>query len=152
MVNEATIVCDLSGSMVECGKRYAMNTVLRTIDQYYRMLNPNVEIRLLGWSNEIEDLQWGLGDDLPEKLLNCRGSSSVNMLISELGDRLDAPVIILSDGYWDDPDNEFEGWAESLDDGYVRVILLGADANRKLDAPFVFNAESILAALEEFGD
>ncbi len=138
--------------MVECGKRYAMNTVLRTIDQYCRMLNPNAEIRLLGWSNEIEDLQWGLGDDLPEKLLDCRGSSDVSTLIRELGDYPDTPALILSDGYWDDPDNEFEGWAESLGDGYVRVILLGADANRKLDAPYVFNVESILAALEEFGD
>ncbi|MBR0404553.1 MAG: hypothetical protein IJI68_05045 [Eggerthellaceae bacterium] len=152
MVNEATIVCDLSGSMMECGKRYAMNTALRTIDQYYQMLNPDAEIKLLGWGDEIEYLQWMSGDDFPEKLLDCHGSSGVDTLIKELGDYLDAPVLILSDGYWDDRDNEFESWAKSHDDGYVRVVLLGADANRRLDAPYVFTAENILAALEEFGD
>ena len=152
MVTEATIVCDLSGSMTECGKRYAMNTTLRTISQYFQMLSPSAEIKLLGWSDGIEDLQWSLGEEFPERLFDCRGSSCVGDLMQELGDCFDPPALILTDGYWDGPDSEFKGWAESLDDGCIRVILLGADANRKLDGQYVYAAENILAALEEFGD
>ena len=84
--------------------------------------------------------------------MDCSGSVNVSALVTELGDYLDAPVIILTDGYWDDPDDQFAHWADGIDDNYVRVIMLGADASNKLGRGYVFTAEALLAALEGFGD
>lgn len=152
MVDEATVICDLSGSMVECGKRFIVNTVLRTIDQYYRMLNPNASIKLLSWKDGLEELDWSSGEKLPEKLMDCSGTANVDVLINEFGDYLDAPLIVLSDGYWDDSQKKFSEWAKSVQDDYLRVILIGADANAKLKFSYAYPAEKLLAALENLGD
>ena len=153
MVDEATIICDLSGSMMECGKRFIMQTAIRTIDQYYQLLNPSgAELKLVGWKSGLEELSWSSGEQPPDTLMDCSGSANVSALVTELGDYLDAPVIILTDGYWDDPDDQFAHWADGIDDNYVRVIMLGADASNKLGRGYVFTAEALLAALEGFGD
>lgn len=151
MVEEAVIVCDISGSMMECGKRFIMRTVLRTIDQYYQMLNPAAELKIMGLRSSLEKTEWSSGDALPDLLMDCSGQSSVAALIDEFGDYLDSPIIFLTDGYWDGEEEKFSSWIESVDEDCVRVILIGADANPKFKGPCVFNADDLLLALEDFG-
>ena len=151
MVNRVTIICDLSGSMMECGKRFIMRTVLRTVDQYFQMLNPDIEIELFGWKEDVKRLDWAPGDRAPDALMNCSGRASVSALTSEVGDCLDVAIVILTDGHWDDSQKQFEGWASSVAANHLRVILLGADANIKTKNDCTFMAEHIFAALEGFG-
>lgn len=151
MVEEVAIVCDLSGSMLECGKRFIMRTVLRSVDQYYQMLNPSADLRLFAWRSSLVETPWSPGENAPEDFMDCKGSSEVRALIDEFGDCPDVPILILTDGYWDGSESEFRQWADSLDADWLRVVLLGADANKKLKTSYVFGADSLLAALEKFG-
>ncbi|WP_166079488.1 hypothetical protein [Xiamenia xianingshaonis] len=128
-----------------------MRTILRAVDQYYRMLNPSIELKLKRWTATVEDWPWSSGDDMPDAFMSCNGSSDVQALVNELGNPPECPVVILSDGYWNDS-AAFNEWAERCQEGLLRVILLGADANRKLKADYVFKAERLLAALEGLGE
>ncbi|MGN8980488.1 hypothetical protein [Collinsella sp. HCP28S3_E6] len=138
--------------MSECGKRFIARTTLRTIGQYYQMLNPNAKLSLIAWNDEVRQLPWSYDSDLPEELMNCSGSSNVGALIDVLGNSGNEPVIILSDGYWNDSAGQFDKWASSFRENDFRVVLLGADANLKSAKKFAYAAEHLLSALEEFGE
>ena len=150
MVSAAAIGCDLSGSMMECGKRFIMRTVLRTISQYYLMLNPDADFRLFSWQDTIMKQDWSLGDDLPDAFMNCSGTSNVGRLVQAFPSNTDLPIMILSDGYWDDSESQFKTWAGSFSEGAIRIVLLGCDAKDPF-APYMYKAEDLLAALEGFG-
>ena len=152
MVEEATVICDLSGSMMECGKRFIMRTVLRTISQYYQMLNPGADLRLVTWRDIIEDIEWNPESGAPETLMECSGRSCVEALRSHFGERPSSPILILTDGYWDDQEADFYNRADAIDENCLRVVLVGADSNPNLKGNYVFTSDEILSALEKFGD
>ena len=104
------------------------------------------------WNDEVRQLPWSYDSDLPEELMNCSGSSNVGALIDVLGNSGNEPVIILSDGYWNDSAGQFDKWASSFRENDFRVVLLGADANLKSAKKFAYAAEHLLSALEEFGE
>ena len=78
------LVCDLSGSMVESGKRFIVRNLIRTVDQYYRLQRELPEIKLVAWADEAIVAKWQPGQEVPEAILACSGSASGEALVEKL--------------------------------------------------------------------
>ncbi len=143
------IICDLSGSMVESGKRFIVRNMVRTIDQYFRLQRNQLEIKLIAWSDEAIVAKWQLGQEVPDALLSCSGSASGDSLITKLSDYPEGYFMMLSDGYWSPSSRKAIGsWSRSLPQGHFRIVKIGEDSDPRLKGPSVFPAEDLLAALK----
>ena len=85
------LICDISGSMVESGKRFVLRNLVLTIDQYYRLQKGQVEIKLIPWGKEAVIAKWVPGQEVPAALMNCEGDASGCALVEK--------VQSLEDGY-----------------------------------------------------
>ena len=151
MVEEVIIVCDLSGSMLECGKRFILRTALQTVQQYFMMQNPNVNLRLVRWSCDFSECEWPR-TAYPEELMRCEGKASVQALVDKLPEWECVPKIILTDGCWQDDARCFDAWTQSTARNDLRLVLLGADSRIPSKTIETYSSESILSALEGLGD
>jgi len=144
------LVCDVSGSMGEGGKIFAMRTAVMFVARWVRFGYSRTEISLCGWSSGTRHFpDWSTTDEFPTDLLSCSGSSNERALIQWLRDKPEGKILLLTDGIW--PRNGakvLKQWMESLPSDSVRVIKIGADANPQLKGPNVFAAEDLFAALD----
>jgi hypothetical protein len=143
------IICDLSGSMVESGKRFIVRNMVRTIDQYFRLQRSQPEIKLVAWSDEAIVAKWQPGQEVPDALLACAGDVSGDSLVAKLDDNQEGYFMMLSDGYWSPSSRKAIGsWSRSLPNGHFRILKIGEDADPRLKGPGVFSAKDLLAALK----
>lgn len=143
------LVCDLSGSMVESGKRFIVRNLIRTVDQYYRLQRELPEIKLVAWADEAIVVKWQPGQEVPEAILACSGSASGEALVEKLAPFQDGYFMLMSDGYWSPSARKQIGsWSRGLPDNHFRIIKIGEDADPRLKGPSVFSAENLLAALK----
>lgn len=143
------LVCDLSGSMAESGKRFIVRNLIRTVDQFYRLQRLKPEIKLVAWSEETIVAKWEPGQEVPDAILTCSGSASGESLVGKLGSPSDGYYMLLTDGYWDIATRKRIGaWSREMQRGHFRIVKVGEDADPRLKGPSVFTAEDLLAALK----
>ena len=149
-MNNLWVVCDVSGSMLEGGKRFIVRGLLNQIGQFVRLgYLSDVNVRIATWSNELKILKWSLTDEVPEEILNCRGSACGDALTHVKSESDSDRFLILSDGFWSDKTRkDVRAWRSELSETAVRAIRVGADANPKFIGPNVFEAEDFFLALD----
>ncbi len=144
------LVCDVSGSMLEAGKRLVVRSLVREIEQYIRLgYGTKPDIKLVAWSNDARSLTWSPEDEVPVDLFDCKNSADGEVLVKFLGGQGDDRFIVLTDGFWSDESRAaIKRWKEGLGLDALRVIKVGADANPELNGSEVFEAEDFLAAMD----
>jgi hypothetical protein len=144
------IVCDISGSMGEGGKLFAMRTAVVTIAQWPQLGYADVDIRLCGWASQIRHFpEWSAKDEYPAELLSCEGPLQVEALIQWLSPTPDGKVLLFTDGSWTrEGTRTLTEWRECLPQDTLRVIKIGVDANPQLKGPNVFASEDLFVALD----
>jgi hypothetical protein len=148
------LVCDVSGSMLEAGKRLIVRSLVREVEQYIGLgYGATSDIRLVAWNNDAKSLPWSPQDEVPVDLFDCKNSADGEVLTRLLGSRADDRFIVLTDGFWSDESRvAIKQWKEGLTPDALRVIKVGADANPKLKGPDVFDAEDFFAAMDGWLD
>ncbi len=143
------LVCDISGSMLEGGKRLIARGVACTVEQYIRLEYGHENISLVAWSKEAQSVEWMQGEEFPSEMLNCKGSANAAALLSFLSKQPHDKVLFITDGYWSKSDvKALKSWGESLKKDTLRFVKVGADANPQLKGANVFAAEDVFAALD----
>jgi hypothetical protein len=144
------LVCDVSGSMLEAGKRFVVRGLVHEAEQYLRLGYATAsDIVLVAWNDEVRSLAWSLGDEVPAELFDCGNSADGEVLEKLLGSQADDRFIILTDGFWSDESRAaIRRWKEGLSLDALRVIKVGADANPRLKGSEVFEAEDFFAAMD----
>jgi hypothetical protein len=145
------LICDVSGSMIEAGKRLVVRGLVRQVEQYGRLgYTAAVDLKLVAWHAEARHIPWVLGDEVPNDIFECRRSADGAALVQLLsspgpGDRF----IFFTDGFWSDETQvAIKNWKAKLDPKALRVIKIGADANPKLKGDDVFESEAFFAAMD----
>jgi hypothetical protein len=145
------LICDVSGSMVESGKRLIVRGLVRQVEQYHRLgYAAPVDLKLVTWHAEARQIPWVPGDEVPHDVFECRGSAEGAALVQLLSNS--GPVdhfMIFTDGFWsDEAQAAIMSWKAKLDPKALRVIKIGADANPKLKGDDVFESEAFFAAMD----
>ena len=142
------LICDLSGSMIESGKRFIVRNLIRTVDQCYRLQKSSPEIKIVAWSENPVIAQWQPGQEVPGEIVSCKGSVAGNDLVEKLAGA-EGYFMVFTDGYWPaDTRKAIGGWSRGLPQGHFRIIKIGEDADPRLKGPSVFEAEDLLSALK----
>ncbi len=146
------IVCDISGSMSEGGKLFAMRTAVMTVAQWTRFGYGHAELKLYGTGSESRLFSdWNARDEFPAVLLDCSGSSFGETLIGLFEKGSDDKVLLLTDGFWTrEGARMMKRWKELLGPNTLRIIKIGADSNPQIKGPDVFAAEDLFAALDSW--
>ena len=146
------LICDVSGSMIENGKRLIVRSLARQVEQYFRLgyaLKPTLKLVL--WNDEAKGLDWSPNDELPSALFECKGSADAQKLISLIGETPLDRILIITDGFWPDTSSEaLRNWKDRLPPNALRIIKVGADANPRLRGVDVFSAEDFFTAMDSW--
>lgn len=145
------LICDVSGSMREAGKRLVVRGLVRQVEQYIRFgYAAEINLKLIAWCDEARIIPWILHDEVPADILECRGSADGPALVQLLSESRSGDIFLfLTDGFWSDESRvAIKNWRAKLDSNVLRVIKIGADANPKIKGVGVFEAEDFFAALE----
>lgn len=152
MIEKVSIICDLSGSMAEGGKRFIVRYIVRTIEQYFRLGHMNsIPIKLIAWSDSAQVIDWTpLKEDVPSRLLECKGSAEAEPLIELLGYPKGELLILLTDGYWSmKTENSIIQWNEKLGSESLLIVKAGSDTNSlKLKDVYIFSSDELFKALD----
>lgn len=143
------IVWDASGSMAENGKCFIARSVARVAEQYCRLGYGCADLKLVEWNRTARVVDWIPDKEFPPEMLVCESAANAEALITLLGAQPDGKVLLITDGFWS-PDGAkvLKRWKESLQQGTLRVIKIGADANPQLRWADMFAAEDLFAAFD----
>ena len=145
------LVCDVSGSGLENGKRMIMRGLARTVEQYCRLGFCMGEIKLVAWSKKAHIVEWNPDNEFPQDMLDCKNTVNAETLIELLGNKPDGKILLVTDGFWGrDSAKALKRWKEKLLPDTLRIIKIGADANPQLEGTDVFSAEDLFAALADW--
>lgn len=144
------LICDTSGSMIEGGKRLIVRSVVRQVEQFFRLgYGTECDLKLVLWSDTAVHHCWNPGEELARELFDCKGSADGDALVGLVDGQANDRFLILSDGSWsDDTRNAIKRWKSGLNQNALRIVKVGADANAKLMGPDVFDAEDFFGAME----
>jgi len=144
------LVCDVSGSMLEGGKRFIVRTLVYQVAQFYQLgYAQNREIKIVAWNNQIKMIPWISGDEVPGEILDCSGSSNVDVLVQLCGEHVDDQFIVFSDGFWSEsPQFALKECQIALNQGGICFVSVGFDANSKLKGQNVFKPEDFFSIAE----
>lgn len=144
------LACDTSGSMAEGGKRFIVRGLIRQIEQYFRFgYASDVDLRLAAWSDDVHPCGWNPDDEVPEVILDCRGTASSDALAAFVESHHGDSFLVLTDGFWSLDDRTAIARVRSAIEPHVlRFLKVGLDANPGLRGDDVFETEGSLALFE----
>jgi len=144
------LVCDISGSMIEGGKRLLMRGLTRQVEQFVRLdYCGKHSLRLVLWNDKAVVHPWDPSDELPAQLLDCQGSAKGEQLVELLSKAVDDKILIFSDGFWSNETRQLiTDWKHQLPENSLRIVRVGADATERLRGADVFDSEDFFSAIE----
>lgn len=151
MMNTLWLITDVSGSMLEAGKRLVVRGLVRQVEQYVRLgYATETDLKLVAWHTDATVIPWAPGDEVPPHIFECRGSADGAALARLFsGPRPGNAFMIFTDGFWSENSRiAIKKWKAELDPNTLRLIKIGADANPKMKGADVFEAEAFFAALD----
>jgi len=147
------IIVDRSGSMLEGGKNLIARGITRTIEQYCRLGYGHADIKLVSWSKEAKIVDWNPNDEYPAEMLVCESNADAEALTTLLSEQLNSKFLIITDGFFPRKDmRKLRSWIQSIEEGNLRIVKIGADANPQFKGPNIFTAEDCFAALSKWID
>jgi hypothetical protein len=149
-VDQLWLVCDVSGSMAESGKRLVVRGVVRQVEQYFRFgyANP-VDLRLATWGTEVKVYNWQTDDEVPVELFDCYGSSSSDALFSYIKQQPEAKFLVLTDGGWSSEcERSIRLEGKSVGGDIVRFVKIGYDGNSALRGQKMADVDGLLVLLD----
>lgn len=146
------LVCDVSGSMVEGGRPYALRTAVLTAAQLVRLGYMRAELSLWGWAAAMRPFpDWAAGDEFPPDLMSCSGNTSGQALLQWAEQTPPRHVVLFTDGYFlSSATTLLNQLRRQLPNGALRFIKLGADCNPHLKGTDVFSNEDMFAAFDDW--
>ena len=150
-MNTLWLICDVSGSMLEAGKRLVVRGLVRQVEQYVRLsYAAETHLKLVAWHTEATVIPWAPGDEVPPDIFECGGSADGAALVRLFpGPRTGNKFVFFTDGFWSENSRiAIRQWKAELDPNALRVIKIGADANPKLKGADVFESEAFFAAFD----
>ncbi len=143
------IVCDISGSMSENGKRMQVRSAARTIEQYIRLGYGSGTLKLVLWNETASLTEWDPDDDFPEELFDCRGPANAEALCTFFDPAPEGKIILLTDGCWSgDAAAVLKRWLRKLSPETLRIIKIGGETGLRLKQENVFAPDEILPLLD----
>ena len=144
------LVCDVSGSMLEGGKRFIARTLVNQVAQFFRLgYAQDREIKIVAWNNQTRLIPWNLGDEVPVEILDCSGSSDVEVLVQLCVEHVDDRFIVFSDGFWSEsPQFALKECQIALNQGGIRFVSVGFDANLRLKGQNCYKPEDFFLIVE----
>jgi len=148
------LVCDVSGSMAEGGKPYAMRTAVLSAAQLVQLGYMRAEAAVWGWASDMCHFpDWSTGDEFPPDLLSCSGASNGDTLIQWLEHEQARKVVLFTDGYFlSSGKGVLNQLRKHLSDDNLRFIKVGTDSNPQLKGADVFAQEDVFAAFDNWLD
>lgn len=150
-MNTLWLICDVSGSMLEAGKRLVVRGLVRQVEQYVRLgYAAETDLKLVAWHTDATVIPWAPGDEVPPHVFECRGSADGAALLRLFsGSRPGNTFVLFTDGFWSENSRiAIKQWKAELEPNALRVIKIGADANPKLKGADVFDSEAFFAAFD----
>lgn len=145
------LVCDVSGSMSEGGKRMLMRGLVRTIEQYIRFRYGAAILKLVIWRDVATLVEWGFDDEVPDEVLNCHGSANVVSLRNLIESQPKGQVLLLTDGALSvEESRNLCRWNRALPTNALRLIRIGCEENPLLRGVTVFESEQVFEALDDW--
>lgn len=142
------ILCDASGSLREGGKRFALLTTLRTIEQYFWVRDVSPEVSLFAVNDEPLSADWS---DFRHLLDDPKGSFALKKALSHPAVQTADRLLILSDCCWgSDQRRAFRNLKLTRGSDFARAVVIGAEADKQCREPDFVTAENILGHLEEW--
>lgn len=134
--------------MSESGKRFALMTALKTLEQYFWVEEQHLEVTLLTVGDEETEVVWPDFRHLAEQVSGSfRLKGRLEHPAVEAADKL----LIFSDGCWRLEDRRaFEKLGRLKGEDFARVVIIGAEADRKCKEPHFVLAEDLLGLLERW--
>ncbi len=143
------LVIDTSGSMSEGGKRFIARGVARFTEQYVRLGYGCADMVLVLWSDKARIVEWDTDQEIPNEVLESRGSVNFESLLNLIGDNPEAKVAIITDGFFSrDNSKAFKVWRQNLQLDSLRVIKVGADSVPNLKEPYVYSSDDLFSAYD----
>lgn len=146
------LICDVSGSMVEAGKRFQARGLIREIEQLVRFgYVSHVDLQVAAWGTEVLPFPWSVDEEVPEQILACKEGTDLRALERFIEKNKDDKHIIFSDCHWRLDSAEATNTASAIwEKDSVRVIALGADANLTWKNCVAVPADESLVLIEEW--
>lgn len=143
------IVCDISGSLAENGKRMLLRGIARTIEQYIRFGYGAGVLKLVLWNSTASVAEWNPDDEFPEQLLKCYGPNNAENLCALLDSAPEGKIILLTDGYWTKDDTAvLKRWERKLPSDTLRIIKIGGETSPLWRKKNVFSPEEVFSMLD----
>lgn len=144
------LVCDVSGSMAESGRRLVARGVVRQVEQYFRFgYAKPVDIHLATWCTEIKICNWQVDHEVPMEIFDCRGSSSGDALFSFIKQQPKSKFLVLTDGGWSSECGRsirLEG--KSIGADTLRFVKIGNNGDSALRGQKVAEVEGLFGLLD----
>lgn len=150
-MNTLWLICDVSGSMLEAGKRLVVRGLVRQVEQYVRFgYAAEIDLKLVAWHTDATVIPWAPGDEVPPHIFECGGSADGAAFVRLFsGPRSRDKFLLFTDGFWSEQSRvAIKQWKSERDPNDLRIITIGADANPKLKGPDVFESEGFFAAMD----
>ena len=142
------ILCDTSGSLREGGKRFALLTTLRTIEQCFWVRDASPEVSLFAVNDEPLSADW---PDFRYLVDEPKGSFALKKALSLPAVLSADKLLILSDCCWNnDQRRAFRSLKLKRGSDFARAVVIGAEADKQCCAPDFATVENTLALLEEW--
>ena len=142
------ILCDVSGSLKEGGKRFALLTTLRTIEQYFWVRDASPEVSLFAVNDESFPADTS---DFRHIADDPKGPFDLKEALSLPAVKTADKLLILSDCCWsNDQRRAFRNLKLLRGSDFARAVIIGAEADRQCRAPDFETAENVLKLLEEW--
>lgn len=147
---ELWYIIDMSGSMLESGRPFAVRECLRTTAQYVRHSCQPIKLKYLLAGESIRELEADLATDYPEELLHPSGTFDVSQLVAKL-QGLSGCFLFLTDGSWNAKTLKvLRGWCERQPRGTVKGIQFVSGSTQLREIFTVYSPEEAFAALDSW--
>lgn len=143
-------IIDMSGSMQESGRPFAVRECLRTIAQLVRQSGQSMKLKYLLAGEHLQELETDLTMDYPEELLHPSGTFDVSQLMAKL-EAVNGCFLFLTDGSWNAKTLKIlRGWCERQPSGKVKVIQFVSGSTQLREISMVYSPEEVLEALDSW--
>ena len=145
-----TLVVDVSGSMFEGGKRLIARGVVREIEQYLRLGYGRAKLRLVAAGDEMRDVEWNQDEDVPEAVLDSKGTFNAAKLREHLKGG-SGRILYIGDASWNAASSKaMTVWTAELPPDSFRAIVVGCETPLTSRGYKTFAVEDVFAALDGF--
>lgn len=145
------LVADNSGSLMECGRRFIVRTVLRQLRDFWLEENPAESLRLfLMTADGVRETAWPVDEDVPREILSPQGRAAIDGVVARQWSQADR-VVVITDYCMKPKERKALGeWIVRMGVHRARVVVVGDAPDVDQTERGLFSAEQVDGALRGF--